>query len=65
MTGLDNINDYYDPSLKMARLKELGITSIAESGDNVFQISILAFSFIKVGLDDKDRLFALFDRKQV
>lgn len=32
--GLDNINDYYDPSLKYARLEKLGITknAISENG---------------------------------
>ncbi len=25
VTGIDNLNDYYDPRLKMARLKDSGI----------------------------------------
>lgn len=36
VVGLDNINDYYDPKLKLARLKELGIeaTSNKRSATN-------------------------------
>ncbi len=32
VTGVDNLNDYYNPELKYARLKECGIdrTEIAE-----------------------------------
>jgi UDP-glucuronate 4-epimerase len=32
VTGLDNVNDYYDPSLKWARLRELGV----EKDDKIF-----------------------------
>lgn len=31
VTGVDSINDYYDPDLKFARLGELGISRGAES----------------------------------
>lgn len=57
--GLDNINDYYDPSLKTDRLKELGITTVTE-GEAVVSSSYPTFSFIKIGVDDKDGLFSLF-----
>lgn len=30
--GLDNINDYYDPKLKLARLQQLGIDDITDKG---------------------------------
>ena len=30
VVGIDNLNDYYDPSLKVARLKELGIGGLVE-----------------------------------
>lgn len=63
VTGLDNLNDYYDPSLKTARLKELGITSIAESGTSVSKL-YPSFSFVKVSLEDKDKLFALCDKNR-
>ena len=59
VTGLDNINDYYDPALKLARLKELGITNIADD-QSVTSSSISGFSFIKTSIDQKERLFSLF-----
>lgn len=59
VTGLDSINDYYDPTLKMARLKELGINSV----DNKVSASSLnpRFSFIKMDIEEKTRLFELFE----
>ena len=46
VVGLDNLNDYYDVSLKEARLTEL------EPLEN--------FSFHKIDLEEKDRIDALF-----
>ncbi len=61
VTGLDNINDYYDPSLKLARLKQLGISEIKP--DHKVNSSIYPdLSFIKMGLDEKEKLFSLFSR---
>jgi UDP-glucuronate 4-epimerase len=57
--GLDNINDYYDPSLKRDRLKELGITNIVDS-QTVTSASYPSFRFIKIGVDEKEALFSLF-----
>ena len=33
VTGLDNINDYYEQSLKLARLRECGIEAAEEAKD--------------------------------
>ena len=44
--GLDNLNDYYDPNLKLARLKRI------EHLDN--------FTFIKMDLADRDGIASLF-----
>lgn len=57
--GLDNINNYYDPSLKMARLQKLGISEVKEGVETRSSLHA-AFSFIKTGLDEKERLFSLF-----
>jgi UDP-glucuronate 4-epimerase len=46
VVGLDNINDYYDTSLKHARLKQLSVNT--------------DFIFEKVDLTEKERLFSLF-----
>lgn len=45
--GVDNLNDYYDPALKAARLEELE----GKSG----------FSFVKADLADQKAVFELFD----
>ena len=59
VTGLDNINDYYDPALKLARLKELGIADVVD-GQKVTSSSYPGLSFIKAGIDQKEILFSLF-----
>lgn len=50
VVGFDNLNDYYDVTLKEARL------AILERYDN--------FSFIKGDLKDKDVIFSLFEKNQ-
>ena len=47
--GLDNLNDYYDPSLKQARLRQ--IEAVAPAG---------AWRFERLALEDADALMALF-----
>ena len=49
VVGLDNLNDYYDPSLKQARLRE--IEAVAPSG---------AWRFEPLALEDADGLLAIF-----
>lgn len=54
VTGIDNLNDYYDPALKMARLQQLGV-------DADFQSSDPKLRFIRMDLADTaamERLFA-------
>ena len=48
--GLDNLNDYYDPALKLARLKELE--------------PIQEFSFVKLDLADRGGMASLFAEHQ-
>ena len=50
VVGLDNLNDYYDPALKQARLKRLGDL------DN--------FRFVKMDIADRDAMAALFAEEQ-
>ena len=56
VVGLDNLNDYYDPSLKRARLRE--IEAVAPLG---------AWRFEPLALEDADGLLAVFaaDRPHV
>ncbi len=61
VTGLDNINDYYDPELKYARLAELGIlkSDVAwykYSQSNRFD----TLSFIRMNLEDRQAMQMLF-----
>lgn len=64
VTGLDNLNDYYDVNLKHARLSELGIAAVSE--DNVTVVSSIYpdFRFVKMDLDDRVQLPALFERER-
>lgn len=39
VTGIDNLNDYYDPSLKVARLARLGIDMGSPADGNGYRIS--------------------------
>jgi len=57
--GLDNINDYYDPNLKLARLRDMGIDT-TDIPDNVPIEGDI--TFVKMDLVDKDEVRALFER---
>ena len=61
VVGLDNINDYYDPQLKFARLKTLGIDS-GEVAWYKFATSLTdsRFSFIRMNLEDTQAMNMLF-----
>ena len=60
--GLDNVNDYYSQQLKYDRLSELGIAQINAEKWNVLTQSTSAdrFSFIRLGLEDREALNELF-----
>ena len=65
--GLDNINDYYDISLKYNRLKELGIDrSSAEKFNTLCQGNLpdASFSFIRLDLADRQALPKLFSSQK-
>ncbi|NTU53283.1 MAG: NAD-dependent epimerase [Chlorobiaceae bacterium] len=61
VVGLDIINDYYDPQVKYGRLDYSGIDSKAiEYGKMVTSSKNPGYRFIKLGLEDKVALDALF-----
>jgi UDP-glucuronate 4-epimerase len=63
--GLDSINDYYDPRLKLARLAELGVGPEAgEWGREVGSSRYPGLSFIRLGLEDRAGMEALFERRR-
>ncbi|MDO5980488.1 NAD-dependent epimerase [Flavivirga spongiicola] len=66
VVGLDNINDYYDISLKYNRLKELGIAkNEANTFNNLCSSKKLnSFSFVRMNLEDREELPKLFKEEQ-
>lgn len=59
--GIDNINSYYDPKLKYARLAETGINRNAENHGLPIVSSLYPdYTFIRMNLEDKDQLEDLF-----
>ena len=50
VVGIDNINDYYDVNLKHARLDEIKSSTAAD-----------LFSFIEMGVEERDEMAALFE----
>lgn len=63
--GLDNINDYYTPALKYARLGELGIKKESIKWHKLSQSSIYnKYQFVRMNLEDKQQLFQLFQEQK-
>ena len=59
IVGLDSINDYYDPSLKLERLQELGIDT-ADLGGVAISRKYSNLCFAKVDLLDREALLKIF-----
>ncbi|MDE6483031.1 MAG: NAD-dependent epimerase [Rikenellaceae bacterium] len=62
VVGLDNINSYYDVSLKYGRLGELGVSE----GDAVWNKFATSsryhrFSFVRMNLEERESMRALFE----
>lgn len=65
VTGLDHINDYYDIKLKYNRLRETGIDPEAiEYGQVLPSTKHDGYRFIKLHLQDKKEVEALFEREK-
>jgi UDP-glucuronate 4-epimerase len=57
--GLDIINDYYDPNLKMARLEDMGI----DTANLEYNVPVIGdITFVKLDLTDKDEIRNLFEK---
>ncbi len=64
VVGLDTINDYYDPGLKLDRLKELGIdASDIKFNEEISSKQHQNYKFIKLDLENREKLFQLFERE--
>jgi len=57
--GIDNINDYYDPALKLARLQDMNINTDHIQYNVPLQGDI---TFVKLDLTDKDEIRNLFEK---
>lgn len=66
VTGLDNLNDYYDVKLKLARLHNLGITHNAVEYNKIASSTLHGsqFQFIKLNLEDQVNLPILLKSKE-
>lgn len=64
VVGMDNINDYYTVGLKLARLEEAGISTANIEKGKAIQSSINpAYRFIRLDLEDKEGVDALFSQE--
>ncbi len=62
VTGLDNINDYYDVNLKYARLNELGIEQKQVEWEKlIVSKKYPDYRFIRMSIEDKAGLLNLFN----
>jgi UDP-glucuronate 4-epimerase len=62
--GIDNINDYYSPQLKIKRLNESGIeTNMIKWYHFVVSSKYLNYRFMRMNLEDKQQLFKLFQEE--
>jgi UDP-glucuronate 4-epimerase len=65
VVGIDNINDYYNPALKYARLADTGISQDAEQWHIPVQSSVFPnYTFIRMNLEDRTQLTELFERER-
>ncbi len=60
VTGIDNINDYYDQSLKLARLEDMSIDTSKIDYNVPLDGNI---TFVKLDLQDKEAIFELFKKE--
>lgn len=61
VVGLDNLNDYYPVSLKLDRLKRLGIK---ETGPGMAASASADFRFVRMDLADREGMADLFARER-
>ena len=61
VVGIDNINDYYDPNLKLARLKDMNINISDIQYNKPIEGDII---FLKLDLTDKENILKLFKKYQ-
>ncbi|MDH5719767.1 MAG: NAD-dependent epimerase [Spirochaetia bacterium] len=64
--GVDNLNTYYDVSLKFARLRETGIYETDIEYAKLIKSSIYSnYTFIQLGIEDSEKLFRLLQEENI
>ena len=64
--GIDNINDYYDVNLKLARLGNAGISPSQIEYNKVVQSTLHKdYRFIKLNLEDHENLESIFKTEKI
>lgn len=62
VVGLDNINDYYDPNVKYARLANHGIIKDQVEWNQIVKSTTKdQYSFVRMNMEDRNALHRLFD----
>ena len=61
VVGLDNINDYYDQNLKLARLEDMSIDTSKIEYNSALDGTI---KFIKLDLQDRENVMKLFEAEK-
>jgi UDP-glucuronate 4-epimerase len=65
IVGIDNINNYYSPELKFARLAEAGITEKAtEWNKKITSSRFPNYSFVRMSLEDREQIDRLFETEK-
>lgn len=65
ITGLDNLNTYYDVDLKLRRLESLGIKASQISDDDVLQSeNFKNFQFVKIDIANKHELYEVISKSK-
>jgi UDP-glucuronate 4-epimerase len=63
--GIDNINEYYDVTLKFGRLADTGIDrNQIEINKPIKSSKFSNYTFIKLKLEDREHLFSLFEKEK-
>lgn len=64
--GIDNLNDYYDPELKLARLASTGIDRATLTAEGVAESDTYSgYRFMRLDLADREGIDKLFDREEI
>ncbi|WP_167613410.1 NAD-dependent epimerase [Maribellus sediminis] len=65
VVGIDNINDYYSPDLKFARLADAGISEEAKNFNQKISSSKFSnYSFVRMNLEDRGQIDQLFKEEK-